>query len=75
MVKTLRRKFIVITMLVIFFVLGGIVGVINVVNYTRLNENAAATMRQRNRPVTMAGIDAQCHIVACTGKVILFNGS
>ena len=45
MVKTLRRKFIVITMLVIFFVLGGIVGVINVVNYTRLNENAAATMR------------------------------
>ena len=45
MVKTLRRKFILITMLVIFFVVGGIVGGINIVNYAKINGETDRVMQ------------------------------
>lgn len=40
MIKKLRRKFIVIAMLSVLVVLGGIIAVINIVNYCQINANA-----------------------------------
>lgn len=40
MIKTLRRKFIAITMISIFVVLGGLMTIINIINYSHVNQNA-----------------------------------
>lgn len=45
MIKTLRRKFIVITMCSILFVLGGIIGMINLANYINVNKSADARLK------------------------------
>lgn len=45
MLKTLRRKFIFITMLVIFFVVGGIIGGINVANYVKIDRETGRVLQ------------------------------
>ncbi|MCD8026829.1 MAG: HAMP domain-containing histidine kinase [Clostridiales bacterium] len=45
MIKSLRRKFILIAMSAIIIVLGAIVSVINVINYNNVNDDARQTLR------------------------------
>ena len=40
MIKKLRTKFIIVTMCVIFVVIGGIIGIINAVNFSRINADS-----------------------------------
>ena len=40
MIKKLRTKFIIVTMCVIFVVIGGIIGIINAVNFSRINSDS-----------------------------------
>ena len=44
MVKTLRKRFILVAILVVTVVIGGIVGGINIANYSRVNADASKVM-------------------------------